>query len=244
MSINSNQTANQSTRRPTNQPAADLFDEHALATALADDAGVALILIDADLKLRYANAHAATCLRERGHDRPNPPIGQPLYDLFPGGVAREYAQTASMACDADAPVDLVGMIKGVWRRLTFRPVMFEGQRCILISSPPPSQFHATAPSRLTRRTTRDELGPLAKLTARELEVLRLVGLGLNTTQSAQRLSRSVKTIDGHLLSIRNKIGQLTRTELAALAIESGLTRVDDDEIKRIARQARAAEPLA
>lgn len=223
---------------------ADVFTQGGLTSSLADDAGVALILVDADLCLRYINAHATGCLKARGHDEAaRTSIGQPLYDLFPGRIAREYAETASMACDADAPVDLQGMIKGVWRRLTFRPVSFEGERCILLSSPPPSENHSSTPSRLTRRTSRDELGRLSKLTARELEVLRLVGLGLNTTQSAEHLSRSVKTIDGHLLSIRNKIGQLTRTELAAIAIESGITRVDDDEIRRIARQARAVEPL-
>ena len=137
------------------------------------------------------------------------------------------------------------MIKGVWRRLTFRPVTYDAGRCVLVSSPPPSEFHTSAPGRLTRRTAGDELGRLARLTARELEILRLVGLGLNTIQTAQELSRSVKTVDGHLLSIRNKIGHLTRTELAALAIESGLTRVDHDEVRRIARQARASgEPHA
>ncbi len=215
------------------------FAPGGLADTIADDAGVALIVVDADLRLRYANAHAQACLKDRAHNPAEGCIGRPLCDLFPGPIAREYAQTASQACDANAPVDLVGMIAGVWRRLTFRPVAFEEQRCVLISSPPPSVFHTTTPARITRRTTRDELGPIAKLTARELDILRLVGLGLNTTQTAERLSRSVKTVDGHLLSIRNKIGQLTRTELAALAIQTGLTRVDDEEIQRIARQARA-----
>lgn len=223
----------------------DTFHPEGLAAALADDAGVAFLLIDADLRLVFANAHAQGCLQERGHDAPSTElIGLPLYDLFPGAIAREYAETASVACDERAPVDLVGMIKGAWRRLTFRPVTYEGQRCVLISSPPPSHFHTTSPGRLTRRTTRDELGKLAKLTARELEILHLVGLGLNTNQTAEALSRSVKTVDGHLLSIRNKIGQLTRTELAALAIESGLTRVDRDEIRRIARQSRLSAPHA
>ena len=220
-----------------------VFTEDGLTNTLAEDAGIALILVDADLRVRYANARATTCLKARGHEDASTSIGQPLYSVFPGRIAREYAEAASLACETNAPVDLTGMIKGVWRRLTFRPVSYEGERCVLLSSPPPGDEMPRSSSRITRRTSRDELGTLAKLTARELEVLRLVGLGLNTTQTADRLSRSIKTIDGHLLSIRNKIGQLTRTELAALAIEAGLTRVDDDEVRRIARQARAVDPV-
>ncbi len=217
------------------------FAPAGLADTIADDAGVAVLVVDADLRLRYANAHAQNCLNERVPDAATGFIGRSLHDLFPAPIAREYADTASQACAANAPVDLVGMISGVWRRLTFRPVTFEGERCVLLSSPPPSVFHTKTPGRIVRRTAHDELGPIAKLTARELEILRLVGRGLNTTQTAEHLSRSVKTVDGHLLSIRNKIGQLTRTELAALAIETGLTRVDDDEIRRIARRARSAD---
>ncbi len=217
------------------EQAAAAFSPGALATAVADDAGVALFVIGADLCIKHANAHARACLQTRAERF----MGLPLSSIFPASIAREYTDAANQACADNEPIDLLGMIGGVWRRLTFRPVTFADERCVLITSPPPSERRTTINGRTTLRTTRDELGQLKKLTSRELEILRLIGLGLNTTQIADTLSRSIKTVDGHLLSIRTKIGQLTRTELAARAIEAGLTRIDDEEVRRISRQARA-----
>jgi len=219
-----------------NGTTAAAFSATALANALANDAGVALFVVDASLRIRHANKPASEQMSSRCKDH----LGRPLSEVFPQPLASEYAAVAEQACSTDEPIDLIGMIDGAWRRLTFRPVHFEDNRCVLISSPPTAAFSPPKNGRRVLRSAQDDLGDLSKLTSRELEILRLVGLGLNTTQVAESLSRSVKTVDGHLLSIRNKIGQLTRTELAALAIESGLTRVDDEEVRRIARQARAA----
>jgi DNA-binding NarL/FixJ family response regulator len=72
---------------------------------------------------------------------------------------------------------------------------------------------------------RSELGPstrLASLSARELEVLRLIGKGLSRTEIATELSRSAKTIDGHQERILKKLRVDTRSELMRFAIREGL----------------------
>jgi DNA-binding NarL/FixJ family response regulator len=76
-----------------------------------------------------------------------------------------------------------------------------------------------------RRRDRDaEAGPvtpLASLSSREIEVLRLIGKGLTRLQIAKELSRSVKTIDRHQDRMMKKLGVAGRAELIRLAIREG-----------------------
>lgn len=63
--------------------------------------------------------------------------------------------------------------------------------------------------------------PLQSLTAREIEVLRLIGKGLSRTEIAAELSRSAKTIDGHQERIMKKLGIGSRADLMRFAIREG-----------------------
>ncbi len=65
-------------------------------------------------------------------------------------------------------------------------------------------------------------GEVEPLTARELEVLRLVVQGARNSEIAQRLSISVKTVETHLTSIYGKLGAQSRAEAIALAQKRGL----------------------
>lgn len=62
----------------------------------------------------------------------------------------------------------------------------------------------------------------AGLTAREVEVLRLVARGLTNKQAAQKLEISPKTVGHHVESIYSKIGASTRGAAALFAVEHGL----------------------
>lgn len=59
--------------------------------------------------------------------------------------------------------------------------------------------------------------PTASLTSREFEVLRLIGFGLGTRQIAEKLKRSVKTIEAHRANIKEKLGLKTGLELIRYA---------------------------
>jgi DNA-binding NarL/FixJ family response regulator len=59
--------------------------------------------------------------------------------------------------------------------------------------------------------------PVACLTDREFEVLRLVGFGLGTRKIAEKLNRSVKTIEAHRANIKEKLGLKTGIELVRFA---------------------------
>jgi DNA-binding CsgD family transcriptional regulator/pimeloyl-ACP methyl ester carboxylesterase len=63
----------------------------------------------------------------------------------------------------------------------------------------------------------------AGLSARELEVLRLVGAGRSNQQIADELVISLNTVQHHVSSILTKTGTTNRTEAAAFAHQHGLS---------------------
>jgi len=76
--------------------------------------------------------------------------------------------------------------------------------------------------------TRIPRGPLgetrvnpAGLTARQIDVLRLLGKGYTNAQIASQLVVSVRTVDSHVAAVLSKLGTATRREAAARAAELG-----------------------
>jgi DNA-binding NarL/FixJ family response regulator len=70
----------------------------------------------------------------------------------------------------------------------------------------------------TRRDTDSAIdGPLARLSARELQVLGLVAEGLTNHDIAQRLVLSEHTVNRHVANILRKLGLNSRTAAATLA---------------------------
>ena len=92
--------------------------------------------------------------------------------------------------------------------------------CKLSSSQPSGVRNLAEPG-----DSSDRNGPphtlLQSLTARETEILRLVGKGLTRSQIAAQLLRSVKTIDAHQERIRKKLGLPSRVDLVRFAIREG-----------------------
>jgi len=60
------------------------------------------------------------------------------------------------------------------------------------------------------------------LSARELEVLSLLGEGLQNAEIASRLFLSAKTIDHHVSAILAKLSARSRAEAVAAAYRSGI----------------------
>ena len=66
------------------------------------------------------------------------------------------------------------------------------------------------------------------LTAREVEVLRLVARGLSTRQIAERLALAPKTAGNHIEHIYTKIDATNRVTASLFAVQHGLLPEDDD----------------
>ena len=72
-------------------------------------------------------------------------------------------------------------------------------------------------------TAATSISPLsAKLTVREVEVLRMIAMGLTDTQVAEKLVISRRTVNAHLTSIYSKINVSTRSAATRYAIENKL----------------------
>ena len=65
-------------------------------------------------------------------------------------------------------------------------------------------------------------GPGGELSQREVEVLRLIALGLTNTEISNELFVSKRTVETHRAHIQQKLGLRTRAELAAFAREAGI----------------------
>lgn len=70
-------------------------------------------------------------------------------------------------------------------------------------------------------------GPGGELSERELEVLRMIALGLTNSEIAERLYVSVRTVETHRAHIQQKLGVRNRAELVRRAREAGLLEDED-----------------
>ncbi|MFZ5595266.1 MAG: response regulator [Pseudomonadota bacterium] len=61
--------------------------------------------------------------------------------------------------------------------------------------------------------------PLAGLSEREFEILQLIGLGFGTRQIAEKLNRSVKTIEAHRSNLKEKLQLKSGRELIRFAVQ-------------------------
>jgi DNA-binding NarL/FixJ family response regulator len=65
---------------------------------------------------------------------------------------------------------------------------------------------------------------MSTLTARQVEVLRMIGKGMTRVQIAKEISRSPKTVDAHQHRLMLRLGVDTRADLMRLAIREGLAQ--------------------
>ena len=72
------------------------------------------------------------------------------------------------------------------------------------------------------RLATEDLARQDGLSARELEVLRLLADGHTNSEIASYLSLSVRTIDSHRVNIQRKVRLRTRAQLVVYARERGL----------------------
>jgi two-component system, NarL family, response regulator LiaR len=88
----------------------------------------------------------------------------------------------------------------------------------------PVEFTGSLVSAIVQKT------PLDALTARELDVLRAVGRGLNNADIAQRLEIGEGTVKTHVSSLFSKLHLADRTQAALYAVKHGLVKPDEIEL--------------
>jgi len=206
------------------QNATPSIDPRTCWEALVDDTTAAVAVLDQRGRVLFANSAAHRVL---GDDSPT---GRTLHEFFSKDLADERISLISQAINGGEPVTYDSMIRGVAFRTVLRPMTErDGSTVALLVARPAAGSDTTQndvrPKPVVRATVNDA-GPLKSLTRREFEVLGLIGEGLSTAAIAQRLGRSVKTVEGHRVALGSKLVVANRVELARIAIRAGLCRFD------------------
>jgi DNA-binding CsgD family transcriptional regulator len=113
-----------------------------------------------------------------------------------------FAELRAATGDTDAARTLLDEVRAICEPLGARPALARTD---------------TLAARLTTTQITATAYP-AGLSAREVDVLRLVAQGLTNPQVAERLFLSPRTVEQHLRSIYNKLGVSTRAAAAAFAV--------------------------
>lgn len=194
--------------------------------AFVQDTDRPIVVIHPDGHIVFANERAAEHV---GKPSAGDLVGQRIQDVCDGNYAAERLGFVREVAETGTPLAVEGMTCGVMRRTIMKPVNgSDGARHVLMVHTPVRRRNPSLTYEV-RRAKVDDYGPLAKLTARELEVLRLIAEGCTTAEIARRLHRSVKTVEWHRVSLGSKLGVSNRVELARIAIRAGLVDLEPAE---------------
>ena len=154
-------------------------------------------------------------------------VGKQMSDFVDPKLALELVKIARDVVRTETPVVVQWVAKGVGICSSVRslPGSWQGQRLVLVASHD-KVCGAQSPLvegglRVIRPVARD-LGPLGVLTRRELQILALIADGMTSAQIADRLGRSVKTVEWHRVSIGQKLGLKSRIDLAHIGLIAGI----------------------
>jgi DNA-binding CsgD family transcriptional regulator/tetratricopeptide (TPR) repeat protein len=121
-----------------------------------------------------------------------------------------YEQAAALA-DSDDPQDLLAAL-GTLDELGARPLATVVRR----------RLRALGMTRIPRGPRDETRVNPAGLTARQVDVLRLLSQGCTNAQIASQLVVSVRTVDSHVAAVLGKLGAASRHEAVACAAELGV----------------------
>jgi len=217
---------------------APLVDAETCWQALVEDSIATVCVIDENGKVLYVNSVASRVVQ----DVVTSPVGRTLHEIHDRAYADERLGFIRRSIETGKPVIYDMMHRGVAWRTVIRPLSgYDSPRRVLTVGRPaagPDLHKAERPEVFRARV--HDMGPLDTLTPRELEVLGMIGEGLSTSQMAERLGRSTKTVEGHRISLGAKLNVTNRVELARVAIRAGLCRFDAAEHESMGRLCRAS----
>jgi DNA-binding NarL/FixJ family response regulator len=121
-----------------------------------------------------------------------------------------YERAAALAGSRDPDQLLIAL--GILDELGARPLAAQVR----------ARLRELGVARVPRGPLEETRGNPAGLTARQLNVLRLLGQGYTNAQIANQLVLSVRTVDSHVAAVLGKLGARDRYDAAARAAELGM----------------------
>lgn len=201
-------------------------DSSASIRVLSEYPGACAAVVDEDVRYLFVSDATAHLM---GADADSI-VGRRASEFFGEDWEHERRPLIRDAAGGAASVSLLETIRG-WKCVTkirgIEPDASGRRRALMMSRPVswiPGGVHAARMGHAgrfleARHNDGDLLRPLSPT---EIEVLRLIGLGLSTEDVAQALDRSRKTVEWHRSSLGRKLGAVNRVELAMIAVRSGL----------------------
>lgn len=208
-------------------------EKEQLCNVVQDHPFIGASLIDCEGKFFWANARAKVLYLGRADVSV---AGKSLYDLFPAEWCDERMNLMRTLNETGQPAILRHIRLGRSLMVTYNQMVTpEGQPqryLILIAEAEDDDQIPVPPNYHQFQTELMNLGPLDKLSRREIEVLALISRGMTTEEIAKDLSRSPKTIEAHRSSIARKLGMKNRVQLADLARKASLD-IEHADMKRV-----------
>jgi len=191
---------------------------------LAADASDAVLALATERRATWISGELAFWRRRAGIDEPIPPAAEPFAVHLAGDCARAAQIWEQLGCPYEAALAEADAGDGPSLRRAFDALRGLG------AEPAAAQVARKLRERGERGLSR---GPRAAtranpagLTARQLEVLRLVAEGRRNAEIARELVVSERTVDHHVAAILHKLDAHTRTEATAQAVRLGITGED------------------
>jgi DNA-binding CsgD family transcriptional regulator len=205
---------------------------------LSVDAGCSVSIIDRNGYVRWANERTLIDyewhLSIRNPDATGEeldPIDKPLHQILRPEFVVERIAYIEESLETGRTVVYESVLRGVRQRVAIRPIGGAGGDLVAMIA---RRLRGTErikdhvpPGAVLRAPKVQDPGLLGVLSARELDVLKLVGDGLNSGEIARRLHRSVRTIEGHRKAIGEKLGFSRATDVVRVAIRAGLCELPD-----------------
>jgi DNA-binding NarL/FixJ family response regulator len=196
-----------------------------LWTTFVDESSMPIFVVNHAGVVEMANLAGTQLLRNAADERV---IGKSLADLLGEDHARERLEHVQAVLSTGRTIVFEEMRRGKQIRCVMRAIpTANGSKSVLVTAYI-SALHAPYQNGYpTVRAKNNDAGKLGTLTTREVEILKLIGLGMSTIDIAKHLGRSVKTIEWHRVSLGEKLGVVNRVELARIAIAAGMVGLDE-----------------
>jgi DNA-binding NarL/FixJ family response regulator len=190
--------------------------------------GVCALARDENLRLVWCNEAYATACGRRSEEL----LGTTPHDVHPHELAEQRAERMRRVLHGGVTVSFYQFWRGLrWhtRIWPLEPCELAREGCFIAMTPAVTA-EAEEPDRSPAVLIyQPDLGDLAVLSPRELEVFYYLASGMTVGETAATLHRSPKTVSRHAERINQKLGYRNRAELVTDAVRRGVVAFSPDD---------------
>lgn len=161
-------------------------------------------------------------------------VGQSLRTVLASAAGEERIDLAKRAFET-GPMVIRGIRDGVHEMIIVMPAEDAGAERLLWMEQLACALPLDEPELRVVHALHHTWGALKALTPKQLDILRLVGMGLENDRIADLTSLSRRTVEWHMQGLYESLGAVGRAELARLSLRAGLPSFPVEAWHRILR---------